>query len=459
MAEIDKINGFVPDTVPAVVESIKTDIKGIYGPEINLDDSSSDTNLIELIAQYSVDFQEKFAFILSQLNPNTAEGVYLDNVAKLMGLSRASGAPTTLTVMVEYPGPFDATKTAVFEEGDSLHDGSNDYLVSLLSPKTITIKQGETVELKFYNKVTGLIPSSKTDPITWHIRKVNGMSLTNIIVKSLKGEIVGSDAESDEAFRARLLRGSGVGGSTLTALTQSLLALPEISDVIIIENDGTKKEYFDLVTKEINSPRKDKISALNIEYERIPLHTLYIIIEISGAVRFDEIANVIRERKGDGVGLYNFTADTADSNGFPKIAFYPIGAPSLSKLFGYTQVKFQQASSIGVKCSISFSPKKSVTAQDNIAPDIEGLKEQLLLRYSTSNFFGTEIAASDIELVCNEYDNRFRFTVKELKSFWDNDSVNPREDAISDVDADRVLRPWFFCEKLVVSANTFTFTS
>lgn len=468
---IDIKNGFIPENLPEVVEKVKNDFKSIYGQELNLSDSTLDTNLIELLSQYSVDFQEKFNYILNQLNPNTAENVYLDNLSKIMGLSRKSGRPTSIVVNIENLMVGNTTVTFYSDDTNKVRisDGVNKYvsvnLVSQLNPTgKVDVVPSFYQPVEFVMEEIGGILPEPFDVDTWTVSydKIEtsnpldpSVDYKKFHLKNVVSQEIGVASESDEEFRMRLMKGSQLGLTSKENLLQSLLQIDNIYDVLIVENDGSKNKYFYEPDKLILSPNSNGLHGLaSIPHsEEVPFNHLYIIID-GGDYDKQLVADLIRKSKADGIGLYSMPWN---SNGAGLITASQIVVNSLSQLFGYTQITWNNSTKIFVTMKIQTSPKSNLKADFNdIKLDREGLKEYLIRYFSTNLKFGDDLYSGDIEVLCSEFDNRFRFQITEMSSHWVDGTLRDTTVAGTSIDSGKLSR-WIFSEKWSFSPTSFEF--
>ena len=89
-AVIDE-NGLSVSSYRDIRNQLVTAMKGIFGEDLNLDPSSPDGQLIDLFGYAYDEVKEAFEGAVANLDVANAQGVFLDNIAKIMGQVRNTG--------------------------------------------------------------------------------------------------------------------------------------------------------------------------------------------------------------------------------------------------------------------------------------------------------------------------------------------------------------------------------
>ena len=84
-------NGISVRSYRELRQTLVEKIKGIFGIDLDLSPSSPDGQLIDLFGYAYDEIKEALQGAASMLNVNSAEGVFLDSLAALMGLKRGEG--------------------------------------------------------------------------------------------------------------------------------------------------------------------------------------------------------------------------------------------------------------------------------------------------------------------------------------------------------------------------------
>lgn len=89
-AVIDE-NGLSVSSYRDIRNQLVTAMKGIFGEDLNLDPSSPDGQLIDLFGYAYDEVKEALEGAVANLDVASAQGVFLDNIAKIMGQVRNTG--------------------------------------------------------------------------------------------------------------------------------------------------------------------------------------------------------------------------------------------------------------------------------------------------------------------------------------------------------------------------------
>lgn len=207
------------------LEALITSYKAIFGPEMNLEPSAPDYQLLSVFARALDDLSELILVDFASRNPQYASGVGLDLLLPLFGLTRSgatrSSVPLTLTgspgaVLPEAPRVLDdagyiwACQTA----GIRL-DESGTALVSALceTPGAISAPAGSVSRL--------------VAPVAGLFSAVNQAAA-----------VPGTGAETDASCRRRLgLAAASAAVDTRDAIRAAVLAVENVTACVVYEND------------------------------------------------------------------------------------------------------------------------------------------------------------------------------------------------------------------------------
>lgn len=274
----------VPDD-SSVLLGIQKKFQEIFGTDIDL---SAETAVGRLIEAFSVLVKTTLgvtAQSANQFNVNEATGTYLDSVAQIYDLKRIAGTKTKITVKCYFSD--NVTGTTTIPAGALIMSTSNGKLFSIDSPITNTGAQVEENTGRIY--AIGTATATQTGPIVAPNGTVNSIQ-TAVMgwngVTNIAPTYTGTDIETDEAFRNRIMTSRPVGIGFNTHLTSSLNRLDGVYSNCILENNtGT-----DMIKKGIF----------------IPPHSIYVGVD---CIQTDDllagIAEEVSRTKPIGVGMVN----------------------------------------------------------------------------------------------------------------------------------------------------------
>lgn len=226
--------GFIAKDIAYYKAQLQTVFQNAYGADFNVTDETLPQNIIiqeiaELFANADADSIE----VLSQLNPNTTSGLWLDLIGILRGLPRDTGHSQKATVLITSTGsgvPFSipqGQEFTVYETGEIFTAESLTQVSSTSASVTLTFASSgnSATQIGYHMSTTGLSP------------------ITSIEVTGL---IAGSDAETDLEYRTRLNSSASVATGTLQFVMNKISLVQGVRSVGV--------EYNDLPTEEAGIP-------------------------------------------------------------------------------------------------------------------------------------------------------------------------------------------------------------
>ena len=257
-------NGFKADSFIEILTRLSTQLKDIYGQDINLDQDTPDGQLLGINTTVISDLQDLALYIYNAMDPDFAEGVNLDRLLKL--LARTKLPATKSTVDINLTLSRDAIIPSTYTVSDA--NGQN---WQITSEQTLTVG---THLVTFESVDYGMI-TAEANTITQQVTIMTEInSLTNPTDAT-----AGRDEESDQELRERRNKILEVNAySTVGSLLGKILTLDNVVDVCLYEN---KTSVYDS-EKDLNS------------------HSIWIIVK-GGEI--DQIAETIIKDKTGGTGL------------------------------------------------------------------------------------------------------------------------------------------------------------
>lgn len=217
--------GFVAGSIDTYKAQLKTLFTNTFGADFIVDDDTlPQCILIQELAELFANADADSIQVLTQLNPNTVSGVWLDFVAMARGLKRRPGSPQVITVsVVSNPSGLPLTIPAghIFT--------CNETGEQFISKEAQTIRSANaTIRLTFNSE------GDSTVAIGNHF---NSENLTAIITMEAVGLTSGTERESDVDFRGRLLASAPVFNPTIEHITNEIKLLPDIRGIGCAYND------------------------------------------------------------------------------------------------------------------------------------------------------------------------------------------------------------------------------
>lgn len=257
-------NGFKADSFIEILTRLSTQLKDIYGQDINLDQDTQDGQMLGINTTVISDLQDLGLYIYNSMDPDFAEGVNLDRVLKLLARTRLPATKSTVDINLTLGR--DAIIPITYTVSDS--NGQN---WQITSEQTLT---AGTHLVTFESVEYGMI-TAESNTITQQVTIMTEIdSLTNPA-----DAVSGRDEESDQELRERRNKILEVNAySTLGSIVGKLLTLDNVVDCIVYEN---KTSVYDS-EKDLNS------------------HSIWIIVK-GGEI--DQITETIVKDKTGGTGL------------------------------------------------------------------------------------------------------------------------------------------------------------
>ncbi len=260
------------DRLDALISSYRS----IFGPEINLEISSPDYQLLSVFARALDDLSQLLLSSYASRNPDYASGNALDILLPLAGLTRAGA--THSTVLLTLTG----TPNAVLPFAPQAMDDAGHVWRCQTAGITLDDSGSRTVQAVCSDAGAISAPAGSVHRL---VSPVAG--LTSVVNSA--AATPGQEAESDVSCRSRLREaGAAPSVTTLASLRSAVLAVPNVTACTVYENDSSSTDA-----------------------RGIPAHSICVVV--SGGSTFN-LAPVIFRKKAPGIGTfgsvsYNVTDD------------------------------------------------------------------------------------------------------------------------------------------------------
>jgi len=273
--------GFVRKAYDDILEEMNERAQQVnfFGPDVDLSEYGEVGIFTQLMALALADQWEDFEDIYFSAFPDTAEGVSLDRVVALGGLSRRPATKALVTI------------SASGTVGTSIPIGSKFQTSQAIQFETIATgtiaASGVSIESRaVVAGNSGVVPAGTITEITNPIAGVNAVN--NPIASS-----GGFPIEADYELRDRFDERSISGGSSVPAILNALLNLANVTSAKVSENTTD-----------------------SIDVEGLPPHSIQCIV--SGSATDTQIAETIFNSKAAGIETYGSNSKIVlDDNGDP----------------------------------------------------------------------------------------------------------------------------------------------
>jgi uncharacterized phage protein gp47/JayE len=183
----------------------------------------------KVTAAYLADLWSTLSFLETQLDPSTARGIYLDRIGATFGVTRQ--VPQTASTLGKGPALkwTNNTASSVTIPAGTRVWGEQDATLAFTTTSALTLASGQEGYVDLVAIQPGEDFNVGVGTLTQHNTALANVTVTN--VRPIGG---GSLAESDAAYRFRILNAlQSRHGSTRLALEQHLLKLPGVRDVLV----------------------------------------------------------------------------------------------------------------------------------------------------------------------------------------------------------------------------------
>lgn len=332
--------GISIETLEEIYTYLQTEYKNIYGQDINLDQDTTDGQLLAIVSKLIRDLEENSVDKYNAFDPDTAEGVQLERLLKLCGIVRSSATKSIVDIDIT------TDRTVTLSDTYTVTDilGQNWIITG-----SQTLLAGTTT-VSFLAENWGSI-EALANTITQQNTIVLGVtSLTNP-----NDAVVGRDEQTDTSLKIQRNKSVSLPSqNTVSGLQAKLLKISNVVDAVVKEN----KTFSYDATLDLNAK------------------TIWAIVD-GGSV--EDITEVMSLDRGDGVDLKGNEVYTYQTQQLRNDGTYRI----------YTdEIKFDRPTNTEIYINFDISPRSGQTSYDS-----ESIKNFLLekLYYIGENATVTEL--------------------------------------------------------------------
>lgn len=274
--------GIIVPNDATVLANIQTKFQQIFGTDIDLSAETPVGRLIEAFAVMVKSTLGVTAQSANQFNVNEATGIYLDSIAQIYDLTRISATKTRINIKCYFSET--QSGTIAIPAGSLIMCSSNGAMFSIDS----IVRNDETDEdgrKVGYGTATAVEPGPISAP-SGTVNSIQSSVLGWVGVTNIAPTYTGTNVETDEAFRRRILESRPIGIGFTTHLVSALNRLDGVYSNCVLENSTG----MDMVQKDII----------------IPPHSIYVGIDcISTDELYQAIGQEIARVKPVGTGMVN----------------------------------------------------------------------------------------------------------------------------------------------------------
>lgn len=235
--------------------------KEAYGTDIDVTNTNADGVFIYDLSLIINNILQTFKGLYSNLNVETASGVYLDDLCRLSNVSRKQATQSVAQLKITSTQNTSLTSGTIFVDNNGtewVYSGQDISVVANAEPIVIKVTCSE------YGPIKALARS-----IT------QTLQATYLVVEQDVDAMEGMNDETDAELRARRAQSTGATGTTVEeSLVGALLTIDGVRDAQIIDNNtGSSESASD--TTSINS------------------HSIYVILRIDDRIDEDSIESTI----------------------------------------------------------------------------------------------------------------------------------------------------------------------
>lgn len=264
--------GIKIERLDSIVSTLENGLRQIYGQNIDLSPNTPDGQVVGLLAQIRMDFEELAENVYRQLDPDVATGAWLEQRVAYAGLMRR-GANYSYLRSVALTG----------EPNTRLYSGivvSDTHKVRWVLASDVTLDSNGSARADFRSEQLGAFNLAKNTNLT-----IETITLGLISATTQEDAEVGIEEETDIQLRERFLFSRTKNAqNSAEAINAKIAALPDVKHVRVLENNTGQRDSFG-----------------------VEPHSINVIVNGGDS---NSIADVIYQNKGAGVGLQGDTQVT-----------------------------------------------------------------------------------------------------------------------------------------------------
>ena len=221
-------NGLVIQNLSEILDERENTCRPILGNDFVISGESAVANLQAVDANREEDIQELLLFIANQLDPDQAEGIWLDYICALNNISRYTATKSTIPLTIT--GVAGTTKNA--GEITIVDETTDEYYVNT---SAFVIGSGGTVDITAQATSYGAITALSTSNFSL---KTPSAGITSIAYNTNGTATIGRNTETDDELRARREDAISLTASSILSSIKASVSLVEgVTYINAYEND------------------------------------------------------------------------------------------------------------------------------------------------------------------------------------------------------------------------------
>ena len=296
--------------------------KEVYGSDIDLSNTTADGLFINDISLIINNILQSFKVLYSNLDVNTASGVYLDSLCRLSNITRKSATQSTAYLRIT------TTVTTTLNSGTKFVDYSGNEWTYNGQTLTILEDASSATQILVTCDTYGAIEASPGSIY-------QTLETSYLVVEQDSPASIGLEDESDAELRARRAQSTGAQGVTvLESLVGELFDVDGVKDVQVINNNTDSN-----------------ITAADGTV--VKKHSVYIILREIENLNIDEdtIGQIIYNKLTPGINTNAFTGNSANGINQSYIAVLDENITWLNQTLNW-----KKAVSIHPTCTVTITP-------------------------------------------------------------------------------------------------------
>lgn len=314
--------GIVIADYDQVQSAIVKRYKEVYGSDIDLSNTTADGVFINDISLIINNILQSFKVLYSNLDVNTASGVYLDSLCRLSNVTRKSATQSSAYLRIS------AISTTTLNSGTKFIDYTGNEWTYNGPSLTIDENASEATQILVTCDTYGAI---EAPPGSIY----QTLESSYLIVEQESPASIGLEDETDAELRARRAQSTGAQGTTvLESLVGELFDIDGVKDVQVINNNTDS----------------DITAADNTVVKK---HSVYIIVREIENLNISEntIGQIIYNKLTPGINTNAFTGDSSNGINQNYIAVLDENITWLNQTLNW-----KKAIPIKPSCSVTITP-------------------------------------------------------------------------------------------------------
>ncbi|WP_258248080.1 baseplate J/gp47 family protein [Aggregatibacter actinomycetemcomitans] len=259
-----------------IITRFEEGFRQIYGQNIDISPDTPDGQMVGLLSQIKMDIEELAENVYRQLDPDVATGAWLEQRVAYAGLMRRAASYSYLRSVVLTGEPLTQLYAGIVV--------SDPHKVRWVLNANVQLDSNGSARADFRSEELGAFNLAKNTNLT-----IETVTLGLNAATTLENAEIGVEEETDQQLRERFfISRTKNAQNSADAIQSKIAALPDVKQVKVLEN---------------NTKQRDK--------NGVEPHSLNVIVD-GGAD--NQIAQVIYENKGAGVGLQGGTETTLTIN-------------------------------------------------------------------------------------------------------------------------------------------------